>query len=210
MMFNVAFIAVLVSLVVQGYGLAPLARALGLIVPERLGAIDRIQLDLPNAAAHELVMYRLHADSPLITDRRMPRWVRPALVVRDGASIRSMRLDRLRANDVIYVFVRPHRVALLDRLIASPRAPDPGDREFFGDFGIDLDSPIVDLTDFYGAQIHAEKRALSVRHFLEREFGDAIEAGDRIGLGTVELIVRAVDDKRRLLEAGIALTTKRT
>jgi len=208
LIFNVAFIAVLVSLLVQGWGLAPLARALHLVVPERHGAIDRIQLDLPDETAHELVAYRLAADSPLIAERRMPRWVRPALVVRDGRSLRSMRVERLRAGDVIYVFVRPHRIPLLDRLVASPRAPDKSDREFFGDFAVDLDVPVADLADFYGGEVHADKRGLSVRHFLEREFGDAVEVGDRIGLGAIELIVREVDERQRVVEAGLAVTPR--
>lgn len=208
LLFNVAFIAVLMSLLVQGWGLAPVARALQLVVPERHGAIDRIQLDLPDEAAHELVAYRLAADSPLIAERRVPRWVRPALVVRDGRSIRTMRVERLRAGDVIYVFVRPHRIPLLDRLVASPRAPDKTDREFFGDFAVDLDVPVADLADFYGGEVRADKSALSVRHFLEREFGDAVEVGDRIGLGAIELIVREVDDQQRVTEAGLAVTRR--
>ena len=208
LMFNAAFIAVLVSLLLQGWGLAPLARALNLVVPERRGAIDRIQLDLPDETAHELVAYRLAADSPLIAERRVPRWVRPALVVRDGKSIRSMRTERLRAGDVIYVFVRPHRIPLLDRLVASPRAPDKTDRDFFGDFAVDLDAPVADLADFYGGSVNPDKRALSVRHFLEREFGDGVEVGDRIGLGAIELIVREVDAQQRVIEAGLAVTRK--
>lgn len=208
LLFNIAFIAVLVSLAVQGWGLAPLARALHLVVPERHGAIDRIQLDLPDETAHELVAYRLAADSPLIAERRMPRWVRPALVVRDGRSLRSMRVERLRAGDVIYVFVRPHRIPLLDRLVASPRAPDKSDREFFGDFAVDLDVPVADLAEFYGGDVRADKSALSVRHFLEREFGDAVEVGDRIGLGAIELIVREVDERQRVVEAGLAVTPR--
>jgi cell volume regulation protein A len=208
LLFNLAFIVVLVSLVVQGWGLGPLARALHLVVPERLGAIDRIQLDLPDAAAHELVAYRLTADSPLIRERQMPRWVRPALVVRDGKSIRSMRTERLRPGDVIYLFVRPHRIPLLDRLVASRRAPDRNDREFFGEFAVDLDTPVVELATFYGGEVNPDKRALSVRHFLEREFGDGVEVGDRVGLGAVELIVREVDEDRRVTEAGLSVTRK--
>jgi cell volume regulation protein A len=208
LLFNIAFIAVLVSLVVQGWGLAPLARALNLVVPERLGAIDRIQLDLPDEAAHELVAYRLTAQSPMIAERRMPRWVRPSLVVRDGKSIRSMRAERLRPGDVIYLFVRPHRIPLLDRLVASPRVPDQDDREFYGDFTVDLDIPVVDLTEFYGGEVNPDKRALSVRHFLEREFGEAIEVGDRVGLGAIELIVREVDAQQKVLAAGLSVTGK--
>jgi cell volume regulation protein A len=209
LIFNIAFIAVLVSLVVQGWGLAPLARRLGLVVPERQATVDRIQLDLPDATAHELVAYRIGKDSPMFTGKGLPRWVKPSLVVREGKSIRSMRVDRLRAGDVIYVFVRPHRVGLLDRLIMSPRVPDAGDREFYGEFAVDLDTPVADLAEFYGATIHPGKRALSVRHFLEREFGDSVEAGDRIGLGSIDLIVRAVDQGSRVAEAGVSVVRKR-
>jgi cell volume regulation protein A len=206
--FNLTFIAVLVSLIVQGWGLAPLARRLGLVVPHRPSTVDRIQLDLPDDAAHELVAYRLHDGSPLLQRKNLPRWVKPALVVREGKSIRSMRLDRLRGGDTIYVFVRPHRIALLDRLIANPLPPDPADREFFGDFSVDPETPISELAEFYGAVVRPEKRALSVRHFLQQEFGEAIETGDRVSLGPVELIVRATDGRGTLIEAGVAVSAE--
>ena len=209
LMFNVTFIVVIVSLIVQGWGLKPLAQWLKLVVPERLGPIDRIHLELPDEGAHELVAYRLAADSPLLTDPHLPRWVRPALVVRDGRSIRHLRVGRLQAGDTVYVFVRPHRVPLLDRLVASPRAPDPDDREFFGDFAVDPATPVVELAEFYGADIHAQSRAGSVRDFLAREFGGAIEVGDRIGLGTIELVVRAIDPSRRVTGVGMSILGKR-
>lgn len=209
LMFNVTFIVVIVSLIVQGWGLKPLAHWLKLVVPERLGPVDRIHLELPDEGAHELVAYRLASDSPLLTDPHLPRWVRPALVVRDGRSIRHLRVGRLQAGDTVYVFVRPHRVPLLDRLVASPRAPDPDDREFFGDFAVDPATPVVELAEFYGADIHAQSRAGSVRDFLEREFGGAIEVGDRIGLGTIELIVRAIDPSRRVTGVGLSILARR-
>jgi cell volume regulation protein A len=208
MLLNLTFLIVLVSLVVQGWSIAPLARALKLVIPERAGAIERIQLDLPSEAAHELVAYRLHDDSPILGRSALPRWVKPALIVRDGQSIRSMRLDRLRAGDVIYVFVRPHRIPLLDRLIASPRPPEPGDREFFGEFEIAPETPIDELADFYGAIVNQDKRGQTVRRFLEREFGDAVEVGDRIGLGPIELVVRRLDEERRIAEVGLSITRR--
>ena len=207
-LFNVTFIAVLVSLVVQGWGLSPVARWLGLVVPDRTGPVERVQLDLPFAGAHELVAYRLVADSPLITERRIPRWMHPSLVVRDGRSIRNVRVERLRAGDVIYVFVRPHRIPLLDRLVASPRALDRGDREFFGDFTLEPDTPIQELVEFYGAQVHEGNRGYSIGEFLEREFGPAVEPGDRIGLGPVELIVRERDATGRVVEVGLSVIAR--
>jgi cell volume regulation protein A len=111
----------------------------------------------------------------------------------------------LMPGDTIYVFVRPHRVTLLDRLVGSPRAPDRGDREFFGDFEISPETPMSELVDFYSATVKPELRALSVAHFLEREFGSAVEVGDRITLGTIELIVREISGERHVTEAGLAL-----
>jgi cell volume regulation protein A len=207
-LLNLAFLIVLVSLVLQGWSIAPLAKRLKLVIPELSGAIERIQLDLPSEAAHELVAYRLHGDSPILGRVAMPRWVKPALIVRDGHSIRSMRLDRLRAGDVIYVFVRPHRIPLLDRLIASPRPPEPGDREFFGEFEVAPETPIDELAAFYGAVVREDKRGQSVRRFLEREFGEAIEVGDRIGLGPIELVVRRLDEDRRIAEVGMSIMRK--
>jgi cell volume regulation protein A len=208
-LFNLAFIAVLVSLLVQGWGIAPMARWLGLVVPERGGPVDRLELDLPDKTAHQLIAYHLQADSPLVTGTALPRWLRPALVVRNGRSYRGVPGDRLRGDDIIYVFVRPHRVPLLDRLVASPRQPDQADREFFGDFAIDVDAAMADLVEFYGADVRADRAALAVGHFLEREFGPAVEPGDRVGLGRVELIVRAIDDRHRVTEAGLTILRER-
>ena len=207
--FNVTFILVMMSLIVQGWGLKPLAQVMKLVVPKRLGPIDRIHLELPDEGAHELVAYRLHADSPLLTNRSLPRWVRPALIVRDGRSIRHLRIGRLQAGDTIYVFVRPHRRPLLDRLVASPRALDKNDQEFFGEFTIAPDTPILELAEFYGADLHHRIEGQNVRDFLEREFGPPMAVGDRISLGTIELIVRELDERRHVTEVGLSLLSKK-
>ncbi len=62
--FNTAFIVVMISLIVQGWTIKPMASRLGLIIPPRIGAIDKIELDLPGAANHELLAYRVVAGSP--------------------------------------------------------------------------------------------------------------------------------------------------
>ena len=63
--FNIAFIIVLVSLVVQGWTVGPLARRLGLIVPHALGPLDKVELELPGSAHHELLAYRVVPGSPV-------------------------------------------------------------------------------------------------------------------------------------------------
>ena len=86
--FNTAFIVVLVSLVVQGWTVGPLARRLGLIVPQRIGPLEKVELELPGSAHHELLAYTVVAGSPVARGERIPRWARPSLVVRDGRSMK--------------------------------------------------------------------------------------------------------------------------
>ena len=93
--FNVAFIVVLVSLLVQGWTIKPMARRLGLIVPPRMGAIDKVEVDLPGTVNHELLSYRVVKDSPVLRGERIPRWATPSLIVRDGKSMRYQYAGRL-------------------------------------------------------------------------------------------------------------------
>ena len=86
--FNTAFVVVLVSLVVQGWTIRPMARRLGLIIPPTIGPVDKVELELPGTAHHELVVYHVVADSPVARGERIPRWARPSLVVRNGHSMR--------------------------------------------------------------------------------------------------------------------------
>ena len=62
--FNTAFIVVLVSLVIQGWTVGPLARRLGLIVPQRIGPLEKVELELPGSAHHELLAYTVVAGQP--------------------------------------------------------------------------------------------------------------------------------------------------
>ena len=86
--FNTTFIVVMVSLAIQGWTIKPMANRLGLIIPPQIGAIDKLELDLPGTANHELLAYRVVADSPVLRGERIPRWARPSLVIRDGKSMR--------------------------------------------------------------------------------------------------------------------------
>ena len=55
---------VLVSLVVQGWTIRPMARQLGLIIPPTIGPVDKVELELPGTAHHELVVYHVVAGQP--------------------------------------------------------------------------------------------------------------------------------------------------
>lgn len=204
MIFNTAFIIVLVSLVVQGWTVGPLARRLGLVVPARLGPLDKVELELPGSARHELLAYKVAPGSPVARGERIPRWARPSLVVRDGRSMRFQDMGRLAAGDNVYIFVPDRYPRLLDKLFASKAVVDPDDAEFFGAFAVDPARPAAELEAAYGIGLGDNERKLTVAGLLIERLGGHAEYADRVPIGPIELIVRDVDDKGHITGVGLS------
>jgi potassium/hydrogen antiporter len=202
--FNIAFIIVLVSLLVQGWTVLPLARRLGLVVPQRTGPLDKVELELPGAAHHELLAYRIVEGSPVARTGRIPRWARPSLVVRDGRSMAFQYAGRLKAEDHVYIFVPDKYPRLLDRLFASRATVAADDADFFGAFAVDPLRPASDLTLAYGVLLNETDRRRSIAELMIERLGGRAEYADRVTIGEVELIVRDVGDEGGITEIGLS------
>ena len=203
--FNSAFIIVLVSLLLQGWTINPLARRLGLVVPKRIGPVEKVELELPGTARHELLVYRVVADSPVARGERVPRWARPSLVIRDGLSMRYQYAGRLQEGDYVYLFISTRYPRLLDRLFASPARVEVDDAEFFGAFAIDPSQPARELQAAYGAPLRSGEEDMTIAELMVARLGGRAEYADRVAMGPVELIVRDTDDKDRIVSVGVSL-----
>lgn len=202
--FNSAFIIVLVSLVVQGWTIGPLARRLGLVVPPRIGPLDKVELELPGAARHELLAYRVAAGSPVARGVRIPRWARPSLVVREGRSMAYQYAGRLLVDDHVYIFVPDRYPPLLDRLFASRADLDEDDADFFGEFAIDATRPASDLDAAYGIGLPEEDAKRTIAELVIARLGGRAEYADRVTIGPIELIVRDVGEDGTLASVGLS------
>lgn len=203
--FNTAFIIVMISLLVQGWTISPLARRLGLVVPPRMGAVEKLELELPGSATHELLVYRVVADSPIVTGERMPRWARPSLVIREGRSMRYQYAGRLRPDDYVYLFVPAHHPRLLDRLFAQPNPVTEDDAEFFGVFSVDPSRPAAELAATYGFALEKSEAEMTIDALLRSRLGGRADYADRVVIGPVELIVRDIDEDGHVTAAGLSL-----
>jgi cell volume regulation protein A len=202
--FNAAFIVVLVSLILQGWTIRPMARQLGLIIPPTLGPVDKVELELPGTAHHELVVYHVVPDSPVARGERIPRWARPSLVVRRGQSMRPQYAGRIEANDRVYLFTAPRNIRLLDRLFASPAPVEEDDKDFFGAFYIDTSHTLGELSQAYGV-VPPGDPATPIGVFMLERLGGQAEVGDRVPVGYLELIVRDTDESGAITGAGLAV-----
>jgi cell volume regulation protein A len=202
--FNATFIVVLVSLLLQGWTIGPVARFLGLIVPQRLGPVDRFELELPGSGRHEVVAYVVHPESVVGKGQRIPRWARPSLVVRDGRALRPHRFGRPQAGDRIYVITTPEYVKLLDKLFAGP-APGREDPSLYGEFAVPPDTRLGDIAKAYPIVVAAGDENVMIGAFLRRELAGVVEPGDRVALGPVDAIVRSVSEDGVVEEVGLAM-----
>lgn len=204
---NVAFIMVVTSLIVQGWTIKPTARWLKLIVPSGMGPLERIELELPGNPKHELLIYRVLDESPLVMGgATLPRWARPSLVVRSGRSMQPEQAGQLKAGDLVYLFTPPEYTTLLDRLFSQVKAPDQNDKEYFGQFMVNTDARLVELINAYDLQPATEiSPELTVGEFLNSELAGQPVIGDRVPLGKFDFVVRRVHQGRSVVEVGLAL-----
>ena len=202
--FNAAFITVVVSLLIQGWTIRPMARQLNLIIPPTIGPVDKVELELPGAAGHELVVYHVVADSPVARGERIPRWARPSLVVRNSQSMRPQYAGRIQAGDYVYLFASPRNIRLLDRLFASPATVEDDDKDFFGEFYIDTTHTTGELARAYGVEPGGDP-ATPIGVYMLQRLGGRAEIGDRVPIDFLELIVRDTDESGVITAAGLAL-----
>lgn len=202
--FNVAFIVVMVSLLVQGWSIGFTARWLKLTVPPRTGPLHRIELELPGGGDHEIVAYRVHPESRVAKGERIPRWARPSLVLRDGRSLRPQSAGRIQPGDQIYIVTATNYVPLLDQMFAGP-AESAFDPQLYGEFILDPSAKLADVAAAYDTVIDEAEGHLTLREFFDRRLHGDIEPGDRVGLGRFDLIVRSVDASHNVVEAGLGV-----
>lgn len=205
---HVAFIMVVTSLLLQGWTVRFAAQKLNLVVPPQIGPVRRIELELPDNPNHELVVYQVMEGSAVLGDPELPRWARPALVVRRGASLDYERAWPLQAGDQVYVMLPPHYVRLLDRLFAQPRPPRADDKEYFGEFRIDPKARLGDLLDAYNIPPRGLPVDETVGRFLRKQFRGPPVVGDRIAIGPADLVVCAVHRGGLITDVGLSLHHK--
>lgn len=192
--FNVAFVAVFVSLALQGWTVEFAARRLDVALPDAAPEVKRIEIDLPGQLDDELVGYPVVAGSPVLSHGTVPTWARPLLIVRDEHILSPVEAGVLRIGDYGYFLAPPYRVARLDRLFAV--AEGPADREVAIAFPFKGDVRVGTIAEMYGLEIPATERDLSIADLFADRFDEDLRVGRRIDLGPAALFVREMDADR--------------
>lgn len=206
--FDVAFFIVLVSLIVQGWTVAPAARLLGLQMPPVSTRVRRADIDLPGTRGYEMVSYRLARTSALIGKRPKQLPIedssRIVSLTRSGKLIPYREWGVLKGGDYLSLIVSKAELPELDKLFQQTRGHHGVEQQrFFGEFVVSPDAQVSDLADAYGLDVPNSAGTFTLAAFVASVVHKPV-VGDRLRLGEMELVVRKMEGGK-IVELGLRL-----
>jgi cell volume regulation protein A len=186
--FDVAFVVVVASLLVQGWTVAPAARWLGISFPRRDRAVRRVELDLPGQLQQELVGYAVEANSPYLRRGIIPHWAKPTLVIREERVLTANEAGAVERGDYIYLLAPPEKAQSLDRFFIDMPPPTTPDPRLLGDFFVPADATLGMLAEIYGLTIDPADSAVTLADEFARRLSGRVHRGDSIHIGPIALI----------------------
>jgi cell volume regulation protein A len=210
--FDVAFVMVLLSLVVQGWTAPALARALGLEVPAEPETETGRLFELPEASDRDIVGWRVPERSEALgfAPANLPLPPRTGLigVVRGERILPPNEPGRLAPEDYVILLVPPEQRHAVERLFAAVAA-EGAPIEGLGEFVFDPAAPFERIAKEYGLPLPADAKGLTVGDWVARRIGRLPVVGDRVKLAPVELTVRATEEDR-ITAVGLELEEPKT
>ena len=190
--FDVAFVVVLSSLLVQGWTVALAARKLDISFTRSDPLPRRVELDLPGQLAREIIGYPVPANSPYLRRGLIPNWARPTLVIRNEEILTPAEAHPVREGDYVYLLAPPEKAQALDRFFVKlppPTAPDP---RLLGDFFVPATATLGALAEIYGLQVAADHTEVTLADYFSEQLRRRVKTGDIVELGPIALLAHKV------------------
>jgi cell volume regulation protein A len=194
--FDVAFVVVVISLLLQGWTLGPAARWLHVALPRVDRAPRRVELDLPGQLEQQLVGYPVRPKSLYFRRGLLPSWSKPTLVIRDERILSPVEADPVEPGDYVYLLAPPEKAEALDRFfvdMAPSSAPDP---HLLGDFMVSGEHTLGELAQIYGVSAGEEQAKLTLADYFDIHLDHAPKEGAELVLDPIVLVARSISGGR--------------
>jgi potassium/hydrogen antiporter len=190
--FDVAFVVVLSSLLVQGWTVALAARKLDISFARADPLPRRVELDLPGQLAREIVGYPVPANSPFLRRGLIPTWARPTLVIRNEEILTPAEAHPVREGDYVYLLAPPEKAQALDRFFVKMPAPASLDPALLGDFFVPGTATLGALAEIYELQVAADHTEVTLADYFSEQLRRRVKIGDVVELGPIALLAHKV------------------
>ena len=206
--FNVAFVVVLASVVLQGWTVPWLGRRLDVQLPPVPETAGRLDLDLTPSMDRDLYGWRVEEGSPAaqrpFAQLKMPQRTRILAILRDGALLPRETLERLLPEDQVLALCPPEQSIKLDRLFGRPANRRERIPATLGDFAFPAGTTLAALADTYDLPVAKHMRDQTAGVYLDENLPGPVTIGDRLRMGAVDLIVREMKGDN-ILTVGLRL-----
>jgi cell volume regulation protein A len=202
--FDIGFVVVLVSLLVQGWTIAFAAHRLHIALPRSDPAPRRVELDLPGQLEQELVGYPIGPQNPYLRRQLIPSWAKLMLVVRDEHVLTAAEANGIRPGDHAYFLAPPEKAQALDRFFVDLPPPATPDLRLLGDFFVSGEVTLGTLGEIYGLAVAPQDTATALADWFAANLPHKPRVGDRLPLGAIQLVVDGIA-KGRVTTVGLDL-----
>src|SRR6201996_3257492 len=194
--FDVAFVVVIISLLLQGWTLAVAARRLHVALPRSDRGPRRVELDLPGQLEQQLVGYPVRPRSLFFRRGLIPSWSKPTLVIRNQHILTPAEADPVAAGDYLYLLAPPEKAEALDRFFVDmlpSSAPDP---HLLGDFTVSGEHTLGELAEAYGVNVDEDAARLTLSDYFDIHLDHAPKEGAELALDPIVLVARSIGGGR--------------
>lgn len=208
--FDIAFVVVMISLIIQGWSIAPVARWLGLEVPLKAKPQQRMPLSsVPSKEALEVWLYQIDKNSPACDHTwKELKLTAPATfvgLIRDGEWLQPETQPMVEEGDGLLVAATVNDIDEVSRILASGgKGLKVSEKDFFGDFTLRGDLTLADVGSFYPlGNLDDALLSTTIADYFSQKFHRRVVIGDNIRLGDVILTVRKISDKGDIQSIGV-------
>lgn len=207
--FNVAFFVVIISLLIQGWSIAPIARWLKLEVPKEPGPDHTMSLEaIESNDVLQVLAFKVNGDSPVVDSEWAHLPIKASVqflgIMRKGEWLQSCDCSRFKANDTLMVLAKAQDSRHLSEVLSSFAAEsNQSKQDFFGEFVLNGQIQLADLGAFYTIDLSVINPEQSLSDYITARFHRRVVVGDSDQLDQLILTVRQINEAGDIIQVGI-------
>jgi NhaP-type Na+/H+ and K+/H+ antiporter len=110
----------------------------------------------------------------------------------------------IRPGDLLYVICPQEKLFIVNQmLLPTNEVAELEQAEYFGDFTLHGDAVVGEVLDAYGGEVPDKARQMTLAQFMSVRFKNQVVPGDRVFIGSVELVAKHVDENGVVMQLGL-------
>lgn len=215
-LFDITFIVVLGSLLIQGTTVAPAARLFKVIIPPRAEPLDRQEFWAGGEFPVELVQFRVEKDAAAIgrsletlCDKLDDPRFQCVFIARNGVLLKPENQLTLQEKDVTGWLVAEASCDALSPFFTRHRREGAlANRTFFGEFVLDGSALCSGLSFAYGINLSDAEQQCTLAELIEQRLSRPAVVGDRVQMDHLIFTVKT-EHLGKITQVGLKLQPKK-